>query len=246
MPIEFDHFYIDGRFGFYGIKAIELALSSPQLNQYEWMILLDEDAVILNAEMLHRVIQHMYDKKFGVAGVRDGGEIEFRRGNPNFPNLSFLIINKNALPKELDFTIKLSAEFFTNEKNFKTVFPLRDGYEIFQNSEEYYNFFQQLLIKNISFLFLKSRFHDPSTDDFTTVFLDHEGKDLIIHTWWARAYDQNERHTNRINRIFNNLPLVKSSYHGQEISNPEYFLFLFKSKKKRLKKLIKKVLFIEH
>jgi hypothetical protein len=246
LPTECDHFYIDGRFGFYGLKAIELALTCAQLKPYEWIIFLDEDAVILDAKKLYSVIQHMFDENFGIAGVRDGGEIEFRRGNPHFPNLSFLIINKNALPKEIDFSVKLRQEFFTNPNNFNTEFPFRNGYEIFQNSEEYYNFFQELLIKNISFLFLKSRFYSPSTDDFTTVFFDHEGKDLIIHTWWARAYGQNERHTNRINRIFDNLPLIKSSYHGQEISNPEYFLFLFKSKKKRLKKLIKKLLFIEY
>ena len=212
LPSDFDHFYIDGRFGFYGLKALELGLNSAQLKSYDWIIFLDEDAVILDSNRLHELINYMQDKKFAVAGVRDGGEIEFRKGNPHFPNLSFCVISRTLLPQGIDYSPKLSSEFFTNKGNFDNISCLNIRSQIYERSEEYYNFFNELKLKNLKFLFLQSRFDNQSEDEYTTVFLDHKGIDLIIHTWWARAYGNNKIHTERIIKVFRNLSLKKNAY----------------------------------
>ena len=245
LPPDFDQFYIDGRYGFYGLKALELALSSAQLKSYDWIIFLDEDAAILNSNRLHELINYMQYEKFAVAGVRDGGEMEFRKGNPHFPNLSFCVINRKLLPKCINYSPKLSSDFFTNKENFDKIPCSNISGKIYECSEEYYNFFNELKLKNLKFLFLQSSFDNQSEDEYTTVFLDHKGIDLIIHTWWARAFGNNKIHTARINKVFSNLTLKKNNYTGKEISNPEYMSYWIKFRKKQLKKLVKKLLFIE-
>ncbi len=57
------NFIIDGRFGFYGLKAIKLALNSSQLKSYDWIIFLDEDAAILDSKRLLELIHHMRELK---------------------------------------------------------------------------------------------------------------------------------------------------------------------------------------
>ena len=205
LPSDFDQFYIDGRYGFYGLKAIELALNSSQLMSYDWIILLDEDAAVLNNDALRELIKYMDCEKFAVAGVRDGGEIKFRKGNPHFPNLSFCLINRKLLPKAIDCSPKLSSDFFTKTENFDEIVMLNPNHEIYESSEEYYNFFHELKIKNSNFLFLKTRYYNQSEDEYTTVFLDHTGNDLIIHTWWARAFGKNKVHAERIKEVFSKL-----------------------------------------
>jgi len=245
LPSDFDQFYIDGRFGFYGLKAIKLALNSSQLKSYDWIIFLDEDAAILDSKRLLELFHHMRDENFAVAGIRDGGEIEFRRGNPHFPNLSFCAISRKLLPTGIDYSPKLSSDFFTNKENFDEIVMLKPNHFTYENSEEYYNFFNELKMKNSNFLFLTSRYYNQTEDEFTTVFLDHKGTDLVIHSWQARVYEKNETHTDRINNVFRRLSLKRNLYKGQKLSNPEYISYLLKFRKKQLKKLIKKLLFIE-
>jgi hypothetical protein len=245
LPSDFDQFYIDGRFGFYGLKAIKLALNSSQLKSYDWIIFLDEDAAILDSKRFLELINYMRDEKIAVAGVRDGGEIEFRRGNPHFPNLSFCAISRKLLPMGIDYSPKLSSDFFTNKENFDEIVMLNPNHVTYKNSEEYYNFFNELKIKNSKFLFLPARYYNQSEDEFTTVFLDHKGTDLVIHAWWARAYGKNKIHTDRIDQVLKSLILKRNQYQGKEILNPEHISYLLKFRKKQLKKLVKKLLFIE-
>jgi len=245
LPSDFDQFYIDGRYGFYGLKAIELALNSSQLMSYDWIILLDEDAAVLNPDALRELIKYMDCEKVTVAGVRDGGEIKFRKGNPHFPNLSFCLINRKLLPKGIDYSPKLSSNFFTKKENFDEVEMLNPNYDTFESSEEYYNFFHELRIKNLKFLFLTARYYNQSEDEYTTVFLDHLGNDLIIHSWQARVYEKNKTHTDRINNVFRRLSLKINLYKGQKLSNPEHISYLLMFRKKQLKKIVKKLLFIE-
>ena len=53
IPESFDTYVIDGKYGFYGLEALELVFQSEQLNDYDWIIMADEDVIFLNPSTLY-------------------------------------------------------------------------------------------------------------------------------------------------------------------------------------------------
>jgi len=78
---------------------------------------------------------------------------------------------------------------------------LKENYEIKSLYEPYYCFYFWLRRKGNKILFLEAT--TPFIDDnITTMIMDANGQVLLYHTWYARSYGSNDRHTKRINKIF--------------------------------------------
>lgn len=206
-PAGVDRYVIDGREGLYGIDSLVYMFSKFQKMDYDWIIMADEDAFFMDSEKVLGLIDFMSRKGIAVAGVRDGGEVNHRNYNPYVMNTFFLILNiKDILPlwnKKEVLNTQLNNALF----NTQDISKLKYSYDIDSQYEPYYCFFYWLAQKKQNFLYLNSISPISQDDQIANIVCDHEGKELLIHTWYARAYNNNLDQTKRINKIIE--PIAK-------------------------------------
>ena len=146
----------------------------------------------------------------------------------NFRDIE-LIWNKKEVLKN-NYTI--DNEFDDDLRSLKGAFDVKSIYE------PYYCFYLWLRRKEKQFLFLDT--DQPFVDDEITNAVYFEDKVLLYHTWYARSYGINKKHTDRINKI---LELLK--FENKIISNPIVFkhktFFIIKSIKKLYKRMLMKI-----
>ena len=122
----------------------------------------------------------------------------------------------------------IENEFSQDFTNLKNEF---DDQSIF---EPYYCFYFWLRRLGKKVLFLDAEIQNDLISN--SVFF--ENKTFMYHTWYARSYNVNDKHTRRINNLFNSLEIKNNN---KNILKPIIFIdksFYFKQK---LKKLIKKI-----
>lgn len=76
-------------------------------------------------------------------------------------------------------------------------------YDVKSMYEPYYCFYLWLRRNQKQFLFLEA--NQPFQEDKITNAVYFKDKVLLYHTWYARSYGVNEKHSDRINKIFNML-----------------------------------------
>jgi len=236
FPKDIQKYVIDGRNGMHGLESIIYMMKKLKRRNIEWLIMSDEDVLFQDAAVVFEIISQMKAKNYTVCGVRDGGMISHRTYNPFIINTFFSIINFKEIEKIwnkkeiMNNNYILSNEFDDDLTKIKTKYDLNSLYE------PYYCFYLWLRRKNKQFLFLNTQMNK---DQITNSVL-YEGKEFLHHTWYARAYGNNDNHTTRIDKIFEFLKFQESKK-----SNPiifkDYTFFLIQKIKKNYYRIIKKL-----
>ena len=228
FPENIDRYVIDGRNGMHGIDSIFYMIKKLKNKNIDWLIMADEDVLFQDSSVIFDIINKMKSDNYSVCGVRDGGVISHRIYNPYLINTFFSIINFKEIKeiwnksKVIENNYILDNEFNDDLKNIKGNYDKKSIYEA------YYCFYLWLRRKNKKFLFLDAKMND---DQITNSVL-YNNKVFLYHTWYARSYGNNEKHTNRIDTL---LKLMKFE------NNRIYQYVIFKDQKYFVTQKIKKM-----
>lgn len=214
FPKEFQRYVIDGRNGMHGIHAIFYMFKKLKNKGHKWLIMADEDTILTNANSIFRIIRKMDENDFVISGVRDGGVISHRNYNPNAINTFFSILNFEKLLTHFNKDEILNSKINYNVK-FSMSLPYK--YDLQSNYEPYYCFYFWIIQKGFKILYLDTKMHN---DDGFSNELSFHNKSFLIHTWYARSYGINNKHTKRIDNIFkSNINSISAFF------KPDYILF---------------------
>lgn len=234
FPTNIQKYVIDGTNGMHGLDSIFYMMKKLKNRNIEWLIMADEDVLFQNSNLVFDIIKKMEFENYSVCGVRDGGLISHRNYNPYLINTFFSIINFKEI--ELIWDKKdilknnyiLENEFDDDLGKISGLFNLESLYE------PYYCFYLWLRRNKKQFLFLEA--NHPFKEDEISNAVYFNDKVLLYHTWYARSYGTNEKHTNRINEVLELL-----IFENNEISKPVIFKHRTFLLKRKIIKLYKRI-----
>lgn len=234
-PQHIQSYVIDGRNGMFGIHSIIYMMKIFKRKDIDWLILMDEDALFIDYKLIFPLIEEMLQNDYIVCGIRDGGVLPERSGNPYVMNPFFSIIHLKKLKKIWDKNEMLSNHHIIEGEFEDDLSFLKYPYNKNSISEPYYCFYFWLKRKNQKLLYLDITL--PFLDDhFTNTVQDLNGKSILYHTWFSREYgDERGRHTERINNVFNKFKFVKIISQSKPIIFKDK-LFPIKNRFRRFKK----------
>ncbi len=168
----------------------------------------DEDCFITDIEAVLALVQYVVENDIANAGCPDGGCYAHRSGNPIVTNPFFNVLNLRLLRKllnknEIVENVSERSIVESVSKRSKKVFDYKEHRERLEanypremliegrrydfssaDKEPYYPFFLwQVSVSRT--LYLPNHLHD---DGITTILLNHEGREMCRHTWFARFY----------------------------------------------------------
>lgn len=241
FPENIQHYVIDGSNGMHGLDSVFFMMKKLKGKGIEWLIMADEDVLFENPEMTFDIIKKMESENYSVCGIRDGGLISHRAYNPYLINTFFSIINF----KEIE-SIWNKKEVLKNQYSIKDEFEddlshLKGDYDVLSIYEPYYCFYLWLRRNNKRFLFLDS--NQPFQEDTITNAVYFENEVLLYHTWYARSYGINKKHTDRINLILETLNFKNKIVFKVIVFKDKTFFLIQSSKKwgKRIGMKLKQV-----
>ncbi|WP_395059656.1 hypothetical protein [Flavobacterium sp.] len=235
FPQNIQKYVIDGTNGMHGYDSIKYMLNKLKNKNIEWLVMADEDVIFSNPNAIFEIIEHMKHNDYSVCGVRDGGMIPHRKQNPYLINTFFSIIHFSEIEniwkkKEVDKNQYIKKNEFDDNLS-----SLIHEYNVSSIYEPYYCFYLWLRRKGKKILFLDANV--PFEEDIITNSVnDHRGNKMLYHTWYARAYGVNEKHTKRIDKIFSLLSVKNDNFIKPIIFKDNTFAF-----RKRISKFIAKV-----
>lgn len=223
--LGFEMIGINGSNGFYGFPFFNYMMTDEYFSDCDWIIYVDEDCFVTNKNAILNLLDYQIENNFHCSGVPDGGVISHRFHNPISIIAFFMIINIGAMRKKYNPFVaknmvyghdldKYIPHWLINtnrpyeEKFKKTIAPGYIPYGvIYDNFEPTYKLFFWLLRNNYNMLYLNA--YDYLNDDLTTIVKNHEGVDFIYHTWFARKWNTDQYHKERINNVYNYCKLIK-------------------------------------
>lgn len=236
FPENVTKYVIDGTNGMFGIDSICYMMKKLKGKGIEWLIMADEDVLFVNPKGVFTIIEEMKSKNYFVCGVRDGGVIPNRYFSPYLINTFFSIINFKVLEIIWNEKEVLKNQYINDNEFNDDLNNLKEAYDVNSIYEPYYCFYFWLRRRNKKILFLEAS--APFSDDrITTLIKDTLGVPLLYHTWYARSYGNNNKHTNRINKVFDLL-----QFENSKVTKPIVFKHKTFFLKIKIKKLYKKVI----
>ena len=244
FPDGIQKYVIDGRDCMFGIDSIYFMMEKFQNMDIDWLIMADEDVLFLNSESVYGVMDYMLENDYILSGVRDGGDIPNRTYSPYLINTFFSIVNLKRL-KAIWNKNEVKKNHYILENEFEEDYSkMKEKYDVMSLYEPYYCFYFWLLRKGEKFLFLEAE--APFDDKITTLAYGPNKEKLFYHTWYARSYGINKKHTERIDDVFKLLSFNSSKYEAPIIWKDNLFFikhFLRKQKRRidmRLERIFKK------
>lgn len=237
FPKGVKKYAIDGSKGFYGLRSLIYILKKLKSKDIEWLILADEDVVFTQPNKTFSLIDFMNAQDYTVCGMRDGGTLQWRNENPFSINTFFTILNLKEVYQIFD-----EKEIYTNQYILEDEFDQDLNLLNFQNYktsslfEEYYCFFFWLLRNDKKFLYLNAK--NPFEDETTAVF-DEEENVFLYHAWYARFYNKDRVHTERIEAMLKKGKYVEQTRSPVILRDQTYHLryFFYKAYRNILRKL---------
>lgn len=92
-PPNIKSYVFDGRNRMFGIFSIVSMIKIFKKKDIDWLILMDEDALFVNSNLIYPLIDYLKTNNDLISGVRDGGSIPERSGNPYVMNSFFSVID---------------------------------------------------------------------------------------------------------------------------------------------------------
>ena len=233
-PSNIKSYVFDGRNGMFGIFSITFMMKIFKRKDIDWLILMDEDALFVDSDLIYPLIDHMKANDYIITGIRDGGALPERSGNPYVMNPFFSIINFKELKKIWNKKEMFENHFIKEDEFNDDLSALKYPYNKTSMSEPYYGFYLWLKRKKKKMLFLDVDL--PFADDqITNVVYDLNNKPIVYHTWFSREYgDQRGRHTTRIDRVFEEFKNKKTDIKPVKIYKDH--LFPLKERVRKFKK----------
>ncbi len=211
FPKDIKKYVFDGRSGMYGIDSLCFAFKKFKDFDIDWLILSDEDVIFNKPDVIYDIISSMDKEDYTVCGIRDGGVISHREFNPYVVNTFFCVLNFKKILKIWNKKEMLKNQFTLNDEFKEVLTFLKYSYNTTSLYEPYYCFYLWLLRKKQKTLFLESKMEIDTISNQ----LHFNGENFATHTWHARGYGINEKHTDRINNYLDNLkeiPKIKLNY----------------------------------
>lgn len=243
FPDGISKYVIDGRNGMFGIDSIYFMMKKFKTLDIDWLIMVDEDVLFLNSDGIYDTIDYMLKNNYILCGVRDGGDIPNRTFSPYLINTFFSIVNLKKL-KAIWNKEEVKKNHYILENEFEEDFSkMKEKYDVNSLYEPYYCFYFWIRRKGEKILFLESE--APFNDKLTTLAYTPYKKNFFYHTWYARSYGNNKKHTDRIDAVFDLLIFYPSKYQEPIIWKDKLFFikrFLRKQRRRiemKLEKLFK-------
>jgi len=199
FPDDIQKYVIDGTNGMYGIHSIMYMMRKLKRKGIEWLIMADEDVIFTKSSFVFSIIEEMKNKHITVCGVRDGGVVVHRKQNPWVINTFFSILNFKEIESIWNEKEVLKNQFVFENEFEDDLTKLKSEFDIKSLYEPYYCFYFWLRRKNKKILFLESKMRDDEISN--SVLFNNEV--FLNHTWYARSYGINKKHTDRINKLLN-------------------------------------------
>lgn len=235
FPQNIQKYVIDGTDGMFGLDSLCYMMQKFKGKGIEWLIMADEDVLFENPDMVFDLIKKMESQNYTVCGIRDGGLISHRIHNPYLMNTFFSILNFREIESIWDKKEVLKNQYGIENEFEDDLSNLKGAYNTSSIYEPYYCFYLWLRRNKKQFLFLDA--NQPFQEDSITNAVYFEDKVLLYHTWYARSYGVNKKHTDRINKI---LELLK--FENKVISTPIVFRHKTFFIIKRFRKLRQRIL----
>ncbi|WP_115461518.1 hypothetical protein [Winogradskyella aurantiaca] len=239
-------YIIDGRNGMYGIHSIVYMMQMLWEEDIDWLIMLDEDVIVLDFGAIEDLIKYMHHNSYVLAGMQDGGVHEIRHHSPYAINTYFSILDFKKVKQFWNKEEVLKNQYiFKNEFQINNQF-IRHNYDENSLFEGYYCFYFWLLRQGQKLLYLNAEqlFKD---DVYTNVLYNHNNEPLLYHTWHARSFGVSKVHTKRISRVFSEAQTQLKPKGVKEkpviFKDKSFKGYVHKnSLKKRVKRLLKKLI----
>ena len=162
----------------------------------------DEDAYLYDLDAVLDLAEYVLENGYANAGCPDCQPGCPRSGNPIVTNPFFNVFNLELIRTEWQGKKAVRSLRYDDVKDrlraaFDCPYPLeRTDFECL-DAEPYYNFFFWLALR-FRTLYLPCYRHD---DGFSTVLLAPDGRRLCAHSWYSRRYRIVQKHTERIDRL---------------------------------------------
>lgn len=205
FPEGIQTYVIDGRNGMHAMDSVAFMFKKLKNRGIEWLIMADEDVVFINPSNVFDCIDYMQEHQITFCGVRDGGVIPHRIQNPYAINTFFSILHFSEIEPIWNESLVRKNQYIEPNEFSDDLSMLQGDYSKESLFEPYYCFYfwMRRLGKKVHFLNATVPFKN---DLITNLVQDHQGRDLLYHTWYARSYGHNEKHTRRIDDVFSRVP----------------------------------------
>ena len=195
----------------------------------------DEDVIFNASEAVFSIIQKMIDDNITVCGVRDGGDVKHRNYSPYVINTFFSIINLEEVLAIWNKKEMLNHQYIKENEFSEDLSQLKFDYDASSLYEPYYCFYFWLRRLGKRFLFLDTQM--DSDDISNEVFYNNEK--VLCHTWYARSYNTNKKHTERIDLHLKKNINTKAKAFGDDVIFFNDKLFGFNQKLAKLSRKVK-------
>lgn len=234
FPTNLQKYVIDGTNGMHGLYSIFYMMEKLKNRNIEWLIMADEDVIFENPNILFDIIKKMESENYSVCGVRDGGLISHRHYNPYLINTFFSVVNFKEIQSIWDKKEVLKSNYIIDGEFDDDLLKLRGSFDIESIYEPYYCFYLWLRRKKKQFLFLDA--NQPFQEDDISNAVYFNERVLLYHSWYARSYGINDKHTARINKILDKSEFVYRISTETIVFRDKTFYY-----KQKINKLIKKI-----
>jgi hypothetical protein len=169
----------------------------------DWIINYDEDCFIFDNSRLENLFEYMKNNDYDFCGIPDGGVCVHRFHNPLVPNPFFNIFNVAKIRPKFRAAESVYINQCRHSSELEKYAPLHllkeDHKWAYDNFECFYGVFFWLLKNEFKPLYLSST---EIEDGLTSELRDHEDVPFLFHTWFARSYEVDKGHHDRIDRAY--------------------------------------------
>ncbi|WP_418992859.1 hypothetical protein [Alistipes sp.] len=200
---------------FYGYACFDRMLRSRLVRcRFDYLVYVDEDCFLADAEALLGVVKHFVENDYGFCGMPDGGVCRVRRHNPVAINPFFSIFNLRQIARVYDQQEVRRTVFDDSLRRFTPTSLLHAAHGVpadpppaeqplaYDDFEPYYRIFFYLLRMGLKPLYLDADTSPLDPTGITTCLMDHRGRALCHHTWYARHFATDPVQRARIEGVF--------------------------------------------
>lgn len=239
FPKGIPRYVIDGRNGMHAMDSVAYMFKKLKNKGIEWLVMADEDVVMIHPERVLDCIEYMREHQITFCGVRDGGVIPHRFQNPYAINTFFSILHFSEIEPIWNERLVRQNQYIQPGEFNDDLSGLTGEYSQESLFEPYYCFYFWMRRNGKKVLFLEATV--PFADDpVTNLVQDHQGRDLLYHTWYARSYGASEKHTQRIDAVFAKVSVDMSEPLEPIIFKDPTFAFK-KSALKQYRRVVQKI-----
>lgn len=211
FPKDISKYVIDGRNGMHAMDSVCYMFKKLKGKKIDWLIMADEDVLFIDSTFVFGLIDQMKKENYTVCGVRDGGVIPHRVQNPYAINTFFSIVNFKEISALWNKKEVLKNQYILKDEFNDDLSTLIGDYSKESMFEPYYCFYFWMRRQGKKFLFLNATVPFEE-DSITNLVLDFNGNPMLYHTWYARSYGNSEKHTKRIDCVFDKVEGVGAAY----------------------------------